>query len=275
MVKPSLVLFLCLLFCLLNSPADAAPTPTSVTAARAPAPSTATASTPPLLQGVHRIVTMGASITQFGSSPGGYVWLLGHYLNALYPQAHIQIINAGVSGNTSADMLARFQKDVLEQHPDLVTIKLGYNDLTLRFQDHPQGDGPQGASAEDYGKNAEAMVKLAQAAHIRILLMTPTIYEDSPKSIRNQKLQAYVRVMQDLAANYHLPLADQNAALLQAWLSQPSDQPQRLTTDGVHLTPTGNQVLARTTLLAMGIEPRQLAAVEPTVQQQLTAATSK
>lgn len=230
---------------------------------------------PPLLQGVHRIVTMGASITQFGSLPGGYVWLMQHYLNHIYPGADIQVLDAGVSGNTSADMVQRFRKDVIERRPDLVTIKLGYNDLTRRFNAHPNGDGPDGAPPEIYGKNAEAMVRMAQQAGIRALLMTPTIYEDKPDSIHNQKLQPFVRVIQDLAANDHLPLADQNAALLQAWIARGPDDLNRLTTDNVHLTGQGNAVVARTTLLSLGIEPRQLARVEDQVQHELTAATSK
>lgn len=49
------------------------------------------ADVPPLLTGVHRIVCLGDSITQGGEGPGGYVWLVRHYLNALYPQQPIEI----------------------------------------------------------------------------------------------------------------------------------------------------------------------------------------
>src|SRR4051794_28866505 len=80
------------------------------------------------LQGVHRIVCLGDSITEQGENPGAYVWLVRHFLNDVYPQEHIEVINAGISGHKSTDMLARFQRDVLDKKPDLVTISVGVND---------------------------------------------------------------------------------------------------------------------------------------------------
>src|SRR5579872_6850945 len=61
------------------------------------------AALPTELQGVHRVVCLGDSITQFGESPGGYVWLVRHYLADLYPSQAIEVDNAGISGNTSQD----------------------------------------------------------------------------------------------------------------------------------------------------------------------------
>ncbi|MEG4507915.1 hypothetical protein QUA81_30320 [Microcoleus sp. F6_B4] len=74
--------------------------------------------TPPEIQNAiagrrKKIVTVGDSITEAGKYPGGYVWLLERYLNDLYP-GQIAIVNAGISGNKSTDMQARFQKDAIE-----------------------------------------------------------------------------------------------------------------------------------------------------------------
>jgi len=70
-------LIVCLLLFIFCLPAHAAPD---------------TQECPPNLQGVHRIVCLGDSITQGGEGPGGYVWLFRHYLNALYPQQNIEIL---------------------------------------------------------------------------------------------------------------------------------------------------------------------------------------
>jgi lysophospholipase L1-like esterase len=59
---------------------------------------------------------------------GGYVWLLQCYLSALYPDRQIEILNAGISGNKATDMQARFQKDAIDQKPDLVMINVGVNE---------------------------------------------------------------------------------------------------------------------------------------------------
>ena len=72
-----------------------------------------------VLAGKRKIVTVGGSITEAGKYPGGYVWLLQRYLNALYPDDRkIEIVNAGISGNKATDMQARFQKDAIDQKPD-------------------------------------------------------------------------------------------------------------------------------------------------------------
>src|SRR5579863_9137534 len=45
---------------------------------------TAAQTRPKALEGIHRVVCLGDSITQAGGQPGGYVWLLERYLNTLY-----------------------------------------------------------------------------------------------------------------------------------------------------------------------------------------------
>ena len=74
----------------------------------------ATMQVPPALEGVHRIVMMGDSITQLGAEPKGYVTLVTKALAEQLPQQAITIVNAGISGQKSTEMHARFQKDVLD-----------------------------------------------------------------------------------------------------------------------------------------------------------------
>jgi acyl-CoA thioesterase-1 len=81
-----------------------------------------------VLAGKRKIVTVGDSITEAGKYPGGYVWLLERYLSALDPDRKIEIVNAGISGNKATDMQARFQKDAIDQKPDLVMINVGVNE---------------------------------------------------------------------------------------------------------------------------------------------------
>ncbi|MDY7022500.1 MAG: lipolytic protein G-D-S-L family, partial [Cyanobacteriota bacterium] len=68
------------------------------------------ASTP--LKGKRKIILLGDSITQAGGQYGGYVWLMQRYLNTLYPQAKIELIQSGISGQTSVNLQQRFQRDV-------------------------------------------------------------------------------------------------------------------------------------------------------------------
>jgi lysophospholipase L1-like esterase len=86
---------------------------------------TPTPEIPNVLADKRKIVTVGDSITEAGKHPGGYVWLLQRYLSALYPDRKIEILNAGISGNKASDIQARFQKDAIDQKPDLVMINVG------------------------------------------------------------------------------------------------------------------------------------------------------
>lgn len=72
-----------------------------------------------------------------------------------------RVINAGVSGDTSAAGRARlaFTLDALERKPDLVIIELGGNDLLRRI------------SPEETRRNLDAMLQELERRQIRALLM--------------------------------------------------------------------------------------------------------
>ena len=55
-------------------------------------------------------------------------------LNMLYPKVQINIINSGISGDTSAGCLKRLQRDVLDYNPDLVVVSVGLNEVWVQNQ---------------------------------------------------------------------------------------------------------------------------------------------
>jgi lysophospholipase L1-like esterase len=96
-----------------------------------------------------RVVLMGDSITDF--------WREGE--PALFQSG--AVIDRGISGQTSPQMLVRFWPDVIALHPRVVQILAGTNDIA----------GNTGPTTErDFKNNIMAMVELAQAHHIRVLL---------------------------------------------------------------------------------------------------------
>ena len=52
-------------------------------------------------------------------------------LCTLFPSVTVNIINAGISGDTAAHGLGRIEKDVLRHEPDLVVVCYGLNDCAL------------------------------------------------------------------------------------------------------------------------------------------------
>jgi lysophospholipase L1-like esterase len=47
------------------------------------------------------------------------------------PDAQLEFINRGVSGNTVGDLRQRWEKDALEVNPDVLTILIGTNNVGL------------------------------------------------------------------------------------------------------------------------------------------------
>ena len=131
-------LFACLILFAAAVPADA-----EQTVQRAPqcsAPTEALRLTQPLVRMANRlarrqpvtIVAIGSSSTAgVGASAveTTYPSRLEAELKARIPGATIRVINHGVSGDQARDMLARFDTDVRDEHPDLVLWQLGTNTI--------------------------------------------------------------------------------------------------------------------------------------------------
>ena len=77
-----------------------------------------------IFENLDRIVFAGDSVTDMGSTnPVGeglfeglgksYVRVIENMLVSWYPELNIRVTNSGISGNTSRDLLNRFERDVL------------------------------------------------------------------------------------------------------------------------------------------------------------------
>ena len=206
------------------------------------------------LQGVHRIVCLGDSITQFGDGPKGYVGLIRSYLTALSPAHDIEVLNAGVSGNTSKDELARFGPDVLDKKPDLLTISVGVNDDWHSFYDnHPLGDGPQGVDVATYRRNVESMVSQAQKNGVRVVLLSPTVIYEDLNSPQNIKLAGYLQALRDIARSRKCIYVDLQApfrTMIDLYRTT-GGKDNLLTVDGVHMNDWGNRLMASSILTVL------------------------
>jgi len=94
----------------------------------------ATTPTPPNTQKTGTIVCLGDSLTEgYGASKPSEVDKSNSYPAFFQKKITPNVINAGISGDTAAGGLARVDKDVLANDPQVVIILLGANDfLKLR-----------------------------------------------------------------------------------------------------------------------------------------------
>lgn len=198
------------------------------------------------------VAFMGDSITQQGAAPAGYVRLVA---NALETNGiKINVIPAGVSGHKSNQMLARLDKDVLSKKPNWMTLSCGVNDVW---------HGDRGVTLEDYKKNITAIVDQAQAAGVKVMILTATMINEDQPNANNQKLVAYNDFLRELAKEKGLPLADLNEQMQTEIKNRPAGSSGNyLTVDGVHMNARGNVMMARGVLSAFGLEPAQIDAAQ-------------
>ena len=120
-----------------------------------------------IFEPMDRIVFAGDSVTDMGSAqPVGeglfdnvgqsYVRIIENMLSTWYPEVYLRVTNSGVSGNTSRDLLQRFDSDVVALNPDWVSICIGINDVWRQFDSPAIPDGQ--VMPEEYEANLEKMI---------------------------------------------------------------------------------------------------------------------
>jgi lysophospholipase L1-like esterase len=198
-----------------------------------------------------KLAFLGDSITQFGNDkPSGYVRLVISGLKA--NDIDVTPIPAGISGHTSRDMIARIDRDVIKKKPDWMTLSCGVNDVW---------HGANGVDLPNYKKNITDMVDRAQAAGIKVMLLTSTMIGEDQSNTNNQKLIPYNDFLRDLAKQKGCLLADLNADMQAAVIAAGGGQPgsiNMLTVDGVHMNPAGNVMMATGILKSFGLNDAQL-----------------
>jgi len=196
-----------------------------------------------------KIAFLGDSITAAGRRPGGYCQLV---LAALKDQGiEAKPVFAGISGHKSNQMLARLERDVLKHKPDWMTLSCGVNDVW---------HGKRGVDLASYKKNIAEIVDKAQAAGVKVILLTSTMIREDQGNDLNQKLLPYNEFIKVLAKEKKCLLADLNADMQAALKAFPADAPKgkQLTSDGVHMNKAGNIMMARGVAEAFGLTNQQL-----------------
>lgn len=117
----------------------------------------------------------------------GWVHLLQQRLND--GEHEYQVVNASISGDTSAGGLARLPALLREHEPDIVIIELGGN------------DGLRGQPPAQLKRNLAAMAEQAQQAGAKVLLLGMRM----PPNLGQRYTSAFADAFDSLAAEQDLP----------------------------------------------------------------------
>jgi acyl-CoA thioesterase-1 len=167
-----------------------------------------------------RILALGTSLTQgYGLPPGTEIpALIEDRLKAQGIDA--QVINAGVSGDTSAGGLARLDWS-LADHPKAAIVELGSNDAL------------RGIAPKVTEKNLAAVLTKLKAAHVPVLLLGM----QAPRNLGPEYAREFDPIYPRLARQY-------GAVLYPFVLDGVALNPKLNQKDGIHPNPAGARIIA-------------------------------
>jgi lysophospholipase L1-like esterase len=225
------------------------------------------------------LICFGDSLTE-GVIGASYVDILRDHLPAA-----IRVINAGINGDTTLNLLRRFKRDVIPYHPDLVVIHVGLNDLSTvygwpssqayyRFLKRVWIALTPALFARAYQR---LIAELRQHTNAQLALCTLTTVGEQPNDPFQAYIDTYSTIIRALAEREQLALIDLRRAFRAALLADPRDGPvyhiwtpivdraaiqlrgrsyaelaerrgYRLLCDGAHLAEAGAALVAETML---------------------------
>jgi len=170
------------------------------------------------------IVAYGDSLSAGFGAPTGesYPDFLQQELDAA--GYHYRVVNAGISGDTTAGGLARLDT-VLELKPKIAILELGGN------------DGLRGLPLATTRESLEKMITGLEGAGVKVVLAGMTL----PPNYGPDYIRGFGQIYVDLAARYKL-------TRIPFLLEGVATNKKLMQGDGIHPTSEGNRVVAKTVL---------------------------
>lgn len=201
-----------------------------------------------------KLLFIGDSITDCGrvNDPeqmgSGYVRMIRDWLLASNPSTAPVVINKGIGGHKVTDLQARWQADVLDEKPDILSVKIGVNDVW-----HAYAQTPSGVTPGRYASVYQSILKQVrdQLPSCQIVLCEPSVIWEPAPAGANEAMKPYLQSVHILAKDFDavcvVPL---HKAFTEARDARPD---VTWTTDGVHPTSAGHTLITFEWLKATGL----------------------
>lgn len=201
-----------------------------------------------------KIVFIGDSITDadrrgaaapFGD---GYMNLVRSFMLARYPELALSFVNRGIGGNTTRDLEARWETDVIRERPDWLSVKIGINDVWRAF-------GPnvhEAVPLSEYRATLGTLLRRARAATgTRLILLEPYMIEPDRSNPMRRQMDRYGGAVGELAAEHGAVLVRTQAAFDRAL---EHTRPEQWAGDQIHPNTPGHAIIALAFLRAIGFD---------------------
>src|SRR5215216_6025544 len=149
---------------------------------------------------------VGASVCVDRHEHRGWTAVLANRIHLTYPKRRIRYRNAGIGGNSSRQMLARFETDILAHNPDWLLLSAGVVEVRRTYQPDRASDR---VPLDEYLANLSAMTTQALDSNIQVILLEPTPHlrpvTEGPPEVTledvNNLTRQYANAMMQVAQN--------------------------------------------------------------------------
>lgn len=140
----------------------------------------------------------------------GYVHFAANMLLAKYPELELNIVNTGIGGNTTTDLLGRWQRDVIDHRPDILSVLIGINDLWRQHKEDMQ----LAVYPDQFEANYRAILSEArEKCDPQIVLMEPFMFCCDVENAMLRGLGEYIEIVDKLAAEFDAVLIEPQTML--------------------------------------------------------------
>ena len=178
-----------------------------------------------------------------------YVACTGALLTCMYPELQLRVVNMGIGGNQIRDLDMRWQSDVLDHHPDWVSVLIGINDVWRQF-DCPQMPETH-VPPEEYAGTYEKLIQKTLPEVKGMILMTPYYMEPNTADPMRARMDEYGAIVRKLAEKYQLTFVDLQAGWDRLFRYMHSTN---IAWDRVHPNQTGCMYIAKQFLQSVGAD---------------------
>jgi len=153
------------------------------------------------LRGRAKIVAIGSSSTVGRGNIKPYPERLLSFLQAVYPNARITMVNQGIGGQEAPIEVQRFDTDVIAEKPDLVIWQVGTNAVWQS----PNSNPPPPSFDETTSAIRDGLVKLRNQTQADVILMdlqyVPAVLTPAKKDKANAMVGAISELAGDAGVN--------------------------------------------------------------------------
>lgn len=144
--------------------------------------------------------------------------------------------NRGHDGFTTEQVLRMLKRDGIENTWDVITLLVGVNDIPVELY------ASHNRIPDEFSQYYEEILQILTTGDAQLILVEPFLFEYPQEyQIWCPYVASESRIIHNLAKKYNAFFLPTNVVLHQAADEKGISQ---ITPDGIHLTPTGNKILA-------------------------------